>query len=351
MRSNAKRASIKDVAASAGVSLGSVSRVINMAPNVSPVVRERVERAMRELDYTPDQAAQALRSRSSRTVGCMFTDVANPLYARLYQTFETKLRKAGYMVLLANSLNDLQRELEILSMFQSRRMDGAIIAPGHERDPLLLQAVEKLGLPVVVLDRDMDVPHDRVLFDHPRGVKEAVLHLAHLQHRDVGLLIADMPNRPMRRRLEGFKSGLKAAGLTFRPELVVRLAASTGPAFDEVTRLLLSAQPPTALVTLGTSVLADALNAVAALGLKTPDDVSIVSLGDPDFARHHRPSITSLAIDHEVAAEAGVTMLLERMRGTAPAQPREAIAPAHFVARESTGLAPGTHRRTPKKQS
>lgn len=340
MKHHAKRASIKDVAAFAGVSLGSVSRVLNKAGNVGDEVRARVERAMRELDYSPDQTAQALRSRSSRTVGCMFTDVANPLYARLYQTFETKLHQAGYMVLLANSLNDLQREREILAMFQSRRMDGAIVAPGNERDPALLETMDRLGLPVVVLDRDMDVAHDRVLFDHLRGLHDAVQHLGALQHRDVALLIADVPNRPMRRRLEGFQAGLAAAGLAFRPERVVRLGASTSPAYDDVLQLLRPADRPTALIVPGTSVLADALHAIAALGLQVPRDVSIVSLGDPDFARHQRPAITSIAIDHEIAAQAGVDMLLKRMRGDPPAQPREALAPARFVARASTGPAP-----------
>ena len=105
-------------------------------------------------------------------------------------------------------------------------------------------------------------------------------------------------------------------------------------------QLLRPADRPTALIVPGTSVLADALNAIEALGLQVPRDVSIVSLGDPDFARHHQPAITSIAIDHEVAAEAGVDMLLQRMRGEPPAQPREAMAPAHFVARASTGTAP-----------
>ena len=340
MNPKAGKASIKDVATLAGVSLGSVSRVINNVENVSPEVRQCVERAMRELDYQVNHAAKTLRSRSSSTVGCMLTDVSNPLYARLYGSFEAKLRKAGYMVLLANSLNDPQRELEILSMFKSRRMDGALIAPGNERDPAILEAVEKLGMPVVILDRDMDVEQDQLLFDHGRGMREAVRHLASLGHRDIGLLVAGTQNRPMRRRIEGFKAGLKANGLATRPEHLVRLATSTSPAFEEVTRLLEGRVRPTALVTLGTSVLADVLNAIAAQGLRIPQDISLVTMGDPDFARSHRPPISSVTINLDLVVEDGARMLLERMREMTDAPPRRVIVPTQFVLRGSCGPAP-----------
>jgi len=351
MNPKAGKASIKDVATLAGVSLGSVSRVINKAQNVSPALRERVERAMRELDWRLNHAAQALRARSSRTVGCMFTDVANPLYAKLYRTFEAKLREAGYMVLLANSLNDPQWELEILAMFQGRRMDGVIIAPGNERDPAVLEAVEKLGIPAVILDRDMDVAQDQLLFDHPRGMKEAVRHLAGLGHREMGLVVAGMQNRPMRRRIEGFEAGLEAVGLAARPAHIVRLPTSTSPAFDAVTQLLESAVRPTALVTLGTSVLADVLHAIAAQGLRIPRDISLVTLGEPDFARSHRPPIGSVAVDLDRAAEDGVRMLLERMRDAPDAPPRHVLAPTRFVPRGSCGPVPAQAAPRPRKRA
>jgi LacI family transcriptional regulator len=351
MKPKAGKASIKDVATLAGVSLGSVSRVINKVENVSPALRERVERAMRELDYRLNHAAQALRSRSSRTVGCMFTDVANPLYAKLYRTFEAKLREAGYMVLLANSLNDPQWELEILAMFQGRRMDGVIIAPGNERDPAVLEAVEKLGIPAVILDRDMDVAQDQLLFDHPRGVKEAVLHLASLGHREMGLVVADMQNRPMRRRIEGFEAGLEASGLAARPAHIVRLPTSTSPAFDAVTQLLEGAVRPTALVTLGTSVLADVLNAIAAQGLRIPQDISLVTLGDPDFARSHHPPISSVTVDLDRAAEDGVRMLLERMRDAPDAPPRSTNCMGASTRRGSCGPVPAQAAPKPRKRA
>lgn len=349
MKARTGKPSIKDVATLAGVSVGSVSRVINKFDNVGPELRERVERAMRELDYRLDHAAQTLRSRNSRTVGCMFTDVANPLYAKLYRIFEAKLRRAGYMVLLANSLNDPQWELEILSMFQSRRMEGVIIAPGNERDVAVLEAVEHLGIPAVILDRDMDVRQDQLLFDHSRGMKDAIMHLADLGHRDIALVVADTQTRPMRRRIEGFKAGLRAKGLKARPELLVRLPSSVSPAFDAVIRLLEQPARPTALVTLGTIVLADVLNAISACGLRIPGDISLVSLGEPDFARSHRPSISSVAVDLELVAETGIEMLLARMRNRSPSPSRRTVVPTQFVLRESCGPLPAQASATRRR--
>lgn len=340
MNSKPRMASIKDVATLAGVSLGSVSRVLNKFDNVSQEVRERVLNAIEVLDYRLDYAAQSLRSRSSRTVGCMFTDVSNPLYAKLFRSFEAKLRQAGYLVLLANSLNDAQRELEILEMFQSRRMDGVIIAPGNERDPAVRQAVIKLGLPTVILDRDMGETQDQVLFDHARGMKNAVQHLAELGHRDIGLVIAGTQTRPMRRRIEGFKAGLKAAGLAPKPALMLMLQTSTGLAFDEVNALLQSPVRPTALVTLGTSVLADVLNAITAQGLRIPEDISLVTMGDPDFARSHRPSLSCVTIDHDAAVKESVQLLLDRINGKTSVARRRKLVPVNFILRNSCARPP-----------
>lgn len=340
MKPPAGKPSIKDVATRAGVSLGSVSRVINKAGNVGAELRSRVLHAMAELDYRLDHAAQTLRSRSSRTIGCMFTDVSNPLYARLYRIYEEKLRESGYMVLLANSLNKPEWELEILSMFQSRRMDGIIIAPGNERDARVLAAVRKMDRPVVILDRDMRARRDQVLFDHARSVKQATLQLLDAGHRAIALLVSASQTRPMRRRIEGYQAGLAARGVKPRTDLLLELPTSTAPAFDQVSQLLQGPARATALLTLGTSVLADALNAIAAQGLRIPRDISLISMGDPDFARSHRPGISSVTVDLDLAVRESIALLLARMRDGSAAAPRRIMVPTIFSQRGSCGPAP-----------
>lgn len=312
-KAHAARVSIRDVAERAGVSIGSASRVVNGAANVAPELRERVRAAIVELGYRPNHAARSLRMQATRTIGCMLTDVTNPLYGKVFHALEDRLRAAGYVVLLANSLNSAEREVEILATFAARGMDGVIIAPGNERDAAVLQAVHGLDMPAVILDRDMAPERDHVLYDHLHGMRAVTAHLAGLGHVRIALVVSRALGRPMRRRIEGFRAGMAAAGLPVDDSLIVELPSAMSSSFDAVTLLLERASRPSAIVAFGTSILTDALNAIAVQGLRIPDDVSLVSLGDPDFARTYTPPITTLRMDVEQVAERVVTLLLGRV--------------------------------------
>lgn len=313
MTARPQRIGIRDVAARAGVSVGSASRVVNGAANVAPELRERVRAAIAELGYRPNHAARSLRLQASRTIGCMLTDVTNPLYGKLFHALEDRLRAAGYVVLLANSLNSVEREREILSTFGARGMDGVIIAPGNERDPAVLQAVRDLQMPAVILDRDMALDCDHVLYDHVPGMRAVTAHLAELGHRHIALVVSRALGRPMRQRIDGFRSGLAAHGVQADDALIVEMPSAMSSSFDTVSRLLARRPRPSAIVVLGTNLLTGALNALAVQGLRIPDDVSLVSLGDPEFASSYTPPITTLRIDVQHAAERVVTLLLDRV--------------------------------------
>jgi LacI family transcriptional regulator len=233
-----RRIGIREVAERAGVSVGSASRVVNGAPNVAAELRERVLAAVAELRYRPNHAARSLRLQATRTIGCMLTDVTNPLYGKLFHALEDRLRAAGYVVLLANSLNGVKREIEILTTFALRGMDGVVIAPGNERDEAVLRAVQALPMPAVVLDRDMAPERDQVQYDHIPAMRVLTAHLAGLGHRHIALLVSRALDRPMRQRIEGFRAGLAAAGLRTVEELIVEMPSAMSGSFSEVSQLL-----------------------------------------------------------------------------------------------------------------
>jgi len=334
-----KQISIRDVAALAGTSVGSASRVINGAANVTPEVRAKVERAIAVLRYRPNHAAQALRSRSSKTIGCMFSDVTNPLYARAFRALETRFFSAGYMLLLANGLNDAEREISILNTFQLRGMDGVIIAPGNERDAGVLEAVQHLTMPVVIYDRDMNVEADAVLYDHAKGVKTAVNHLMALGHTRIALVLWQAKSRAVRRRIEGYKAAFKAAGLPV-PDLLIQGPTPTSSAYDAITEMLDRPDPPTAVIAQGTQTLSSTLRAIAMTGKQVPDDISVIGIGDTDFAENYDPPLTVLRTPVESVADSASAMLLERIQarsGEAPAEPRSRMFPYALVERQSCG--------------
>lgn len=339
--------SIRDVARLAGVSLGSVSRVLNGASNVTPDVRQRVEQAVDRLGYRPNHVARSLRSRTSKTVGMMFTDLANPLYARVFQAVENRLRSVGYMPLLANSLSVAEREVELLGVFQSRAMDGVIITPGNERDPRVIAAVRELPLPTVIYDRDFDVERDCLLVEHGPALHDLVSRLIALGHRRIALVLSQSEARPIRCRVDGFRAGFEAHRLKVPEDLILRLPSVMSPAFDAVDAVLRGPRPPTAVVSLGTNMLGDVLNAISSHGLRIPRDISVVSIGDPDFVRSHRPMIATLRMDPELVAEGLVSLLLERIRSPG-APPGRILVMPEFVERESCAIAPTSTRKRGK---
>ena len=169
-----KRVSVNDVAAAAGVAIGSVSRALNGAKHVSPVLRAKVRIAAEQLGYTPHRAARGLRLGRTGTVGCLVRDVAHPMYGVVVASIERELATHGLTLLLANSHGDRQREAEILSVFQRSAMDGAIVTSslpwvGPEAHPFA-----NAGLPLVMLDREEPLAADRVCFDHRTGLRTAV---------------------------------------------------------------------------------------------------------------------------------------------------------------------------------
>ena len=332
-----KQISIRDVAALAGTSVGSASRVINGATNVTPEVRAKVERAIAALRYRPNHAAQALRSRSSKTIGCMFSDVTNPLYARAFRALEARFFKAGYMLLLANGLNDAKREVSILNTFQLRGMDGVIIAPGNERDADVLSAVQHLTMPVVIYDRDMNVDADAVLYDHVEGIRTAINHLIALGHTRIALVLWQAKSRAVRRRIEGYKAAFKSTGLS-APDLLIQGPTPTSSAYNAITEMLKKADSPTAIIAQGTQTLSSALRAISVAGKRVPDDISVIGIGDTDFAENYDPPLTVLRTPVESVAECASTMLLERIqarKGEHLPEPRINVFPYTLIERQS----------------
>lgn len=334
-----KKTDIRDVAALAGVSVGSASRVLNGFENVSKQTRAKVQQAMEALDWRPNCAARWLRSRSTKTIGCLFPDVANPLYAGVFRALEERFRRAGYMLLLAHGLNDPVRETEALQMFGHRGMDGVIAAPGNEKHDAVRKALAALEMPVVILDRDIaGSRHDAVLFGHAAGVRACVCELLGQGHRRIALVLWQARSRPVRRRIEGYRAAFRNAGLT-PPQLLVQAACATGSAYAQVDALLSQSAAPTALITQGTFTLNSVLHAIAAHGLRVAQDVSVVAIGDSDFARHHRPAISALRVDLEQVAEAAVQLIDSRM--LAPdLSPRTVKIALEFVSRDSVRAPP-----------
>jgi LacI family transcriptional regulator len=315
---------IVDVARRAGVSVGSVSRVINDHPTVTPATRARVELAVRELGYVPNAIAGSLRSRRSKMVGLIIPDVTNPFFSELALHVERSAAAAGYNLVLGNSDNSVDQETYYLHALAVRRVDGIIFVPANETS-----RSAEIAIPVVGVDREIDgCPF--VASDNRAGAKSATEYLHSLGHRLIGCVAGpgDLPNARERRR--GYEEValpiLRMAGVD--PSDYIVSADFSYDAGYAATRSLLKVSPrPTAIFASSDQQAIGGLRAAADLGLAVPLDLSVVGFDDVPLAKLVMPRLTTVA---QPVAEIGVLamqLLLDLLSGAeAPRRRRHLLA-------------------------
>lgn len=330
---------IRDVAQAAGVSLSSVSRALNGGKNVSARVARDVAAAADRLGYQPDFLARSLRTRSSGMVGCLVSDVSNPLNASIVQAAEARLRDAGYLLVVASTANDPARERAAADAFRGRRMDGMLVAPGSEANDKAWRGLVTAGTPVVIVDRDAPDDDDAVHWptvqvDHRGGAKAATRYLIALGHRRIALLTANDRMRPSRERIAGFRETFAEAGIDPAGAQLCLQRSAMDFAHGDALALLRGSQRPTAMIALGTRILAGTLRAARDLGLSVPTDLSVLSVGDTDLAAVHTPAVTALRWNLADVGRAAAELLLQRLRGEAGGARSHAL-PVDLVLRDS----------------
>jgi LacI family transcriptional regulator len=329
---------IKDVARLSGVSSMTVSRVINGSERVSPETRQRVERAIADLGYVPSRLARGLIRQKTGTLALIVPDVANPFFTLIVRGAEDVARRSGYRMILADTRADLTIERDVIEEMLAHRVDGIMIAPVSDRSKGHLQRLARFGVQFVLIDRTVHgIDSDVVVGDSAGGARRLVEHLISLGHRRIGFITESDEVSTARDRREGYEAALTAAGFPLDPGLIVRSTVDPPGGFEGMRRLLELNEPPTAVFTVNNLVALGAIEAVRAHGLEVPDDVALVCFDDIEYASRLYPFLTVMAQPAETLGTLGTQLLLERIEGRAPEQPRIVVLPAQFVVRQSSG--------------
>jgi LacI family transcriptional regulator len=329
---------IKDVARLSGVSSMTVSRVINGSERVSPETRQRVERAIADLGYVPSRLARGLIRQKTGTLALIVPDVANPFFTLIVRGAEDVARRAGYRMILADTRADLTIERDVIEEMLAHRVDGIMIAPVSDRSKGHLQRLARFGVQFVLIDRTVHgIDSDVVVGDSAGGARRLVEHLISLGHRRIGFITESDEVSTARDRREGYEAALTAAGFPLDPGLIVRSTVDPPGGFEGMRRLLELKEPPTAVFTVNNLVALGAIEAVRAHGLEVPDDVALVCFDDIEYASRLYPFLTVMAQPAETLGTLGTQLLLERIEGRAPEQPRIVVLPVQFVVRQSSG--------------
>jgi LacI family transcriptional regulator len=335
-RPNPAAPSVRDVALEAGVSVGTVSRVLNNGA-VSSERRARVEQAIATLNYRPNALARSLRTHQSRTLGLVIPDITNPFFGELAHHVEIAAAAAGYWLVVGSAIT-AQRELEYLEAVVERRVDGLILVP-HRR---LVDHVSSLGdVPLVVLDREIE-GFDVISSDARGGTAACMAYLTKLGHKVIGCVAGPQDVLPARQRYEQYvemvEPLMRAANVQVS-DYVYFGEFDYGSGFEALITLASRSPRPTAVVTSSDQQAIGALRACANLGLRVPADMSIVGFDDVSLAELVDPRLTTVHQDIESMAQRAVQRVLERigMPSDLRYTPRADVIPTELVIRDSCG--------------
>ena len=333
------RATMKDVAALARVSLKTVSRVINDEPTVNAELVERVKRAAAQLHYQPNFGASALRRRDGRssTIGVLLEDLANPFSATIYRAIEEVAIARGVSVLGGSFDEDTRREHALTSSMSRHRVDGVIIAPAS-RDHQYLRQEQVAGVPFVFIDRP---PHlldaDVVLSNSRAGSSFAVNHLISHGHRRIAFLGDLTTIYTAEERYQGYVHALGAHGLDVDPAVIARDLRTSEAAHVMAGHLLDATHPPSAFFAGQNLLTIGAVRAIRERGLQ--QRVALVGFDDFDLADLLEPAVTVVAQDPVAMAQEAARMLFSRIDGD-HGPSRKKIIETTFISRGSGEIAP-----------
>lgn len=307
--------SIHEVAARAGVSIATVSRVLNRSKPVNDATRRRVEEAVDALGYRTNSAGRNLAKSQSRLLMVLVPDFANPFYAQILQGAESVTRAAGFKLLLTDATSSEAAHETALDALYNRLADGVINLAHLDDDPALHAALR--DMPWVNCSEfvpESDLPY--VSIDHRQAAIDAVQFLLNRGHRRIALVSADETYRWARLRYEGYAQAIVRAGLTLDPQLV-RAATSLDyeAGAQAVGGLLALLEPPTALFAVSDTLAIGAIKALRRAGKRVPEDIAVVGFDDLPLSAVFEPALTSVAQPMRELGARAAEILLARLAG------------------------------------
>lgn len=304
---------VRDVARLAGVSHGTVSNVLNRPDRVAVDTRERVQEAMRLLAFVPNGAARDLAVGRSRSIGLVLLDLENPFFLEVARGVEDTASEAGYVVMLFNSANSMERETRALGALEAHRVSGVLMSPVARMSDNLSRLRDQ-GTHIVFLDRRAPRTQScSVAVDDHHGAAEAMRHLLARGHTQVAFVCGASHVRQHQSRLSGIRSAASAAGLDPADIAVYREEISVGGGAHAAERILAAGNRPTAVVCANDQLALGVERTMLAHGLRVPEDIAIVGYDNVDLASHANVPITSVSQPMYEMGKAATRLLIDEM--------------------------------------
>lgn len=333
------RNNLTELAARLDLAPSTVSRVLagkGTAYRIARATQERVLAAARDSGIMVNQIARGLRTQQTHTLGVVVPDIANPFFAGLAREIVRGAREHGYSIVLADSQERADIEVDSVMLMRGREVDGLIVAPVGD-STAHLEAASRSGKPLVLVDRALrgtDIP--TVVADNHGGGLLAVQHLAAHGHRHIACLQGAAGNEANRERVRGYREGLKALGIDFQDAQIVGSAYSVEGGHEAAIQALQLRPRPTGLVVLGSLIALGAMSALRESGLRVPEDISLVSYDEHPWAAVLSPALTTIAQPVTEMGRRALGLLLdasEPLHGQT-----RLILPVSLISRQSVGM-------------
>ncbi|MCL6743296.1 MULTISPECIES: ribose operon transcriptional repressor RbsR [Enterobacteriaceae] len=321
-------ATMKDVARLAGVSTSTVSHVINKDRFVSEAIREKVETAIKTLNYAPSAIARSLKINQTRTIGMLITASTNPFYSELVRGVERSCFERGYSLVLCNTEGDEQRMNRNLETLMQKRVDGLLLLCTETHQPSQEIMQRYPSIPTVMMDwapfdGDSDLIQDNSLL----GGDMATQYLINKGHTRIACITGPLDKTPARLRLEGYREAMARAGLVIREGDEIESDFEFGGGFDAMQALLAMHERPQAVFIGNDAMAVGAYQALYQAGLKIPQDMAIVGYDDIELARYMTPPLTTIHQPKDELGELAIDVLIHRIAEPGLQQQRLQLTP------------------------
>ena len=328
---------MKDVAQLAGVSITTVSHVVNGTRAVAAETKGRVLDAVAKTGYTGDVIARSLVTGGTRSLGVAISLVANPYFAELMQAIESEATAAGYTLLLVDTHDEAETEEYSVRMLRARRVDGLLLTPSPGAVAAVLPELRRLTMPTVLVDRlPGNQPIDQVGPENVQATSMLVQHLGELGHRRIGFISGASGLTTSSERALGYRLGLGRAGLPWDADLVASGESSSSQGAAALGRLLALPTPPTAVVAGNNNMMVGVLHEARRRNLKVGTELAVVGYDDVDWADLVDPPLTTMAQPIADIGRTAVRMLLARIKDP-NREPQTVRLPAKLMHRQSCG--------------
>ena len=323
---------IKDVAKAAGVSTATVSAVVNDSAFVSPPLRARVLDAVRELGFAPSRFARNLRRGRSDLIAIVVSDLANPFYARVICAAEAAVARWGFSLVVCNSDENPETEIRILARVRMLHCEGLILVPANNALPKPTCEQPGRFVPTVLFGRSLDEDRfDAVTIDNFAAAYQTTHYLLDLGHQNIGAITGPLHVSTGKGRLDGMIAALAAKGLSLDSRFVRPGEFREDVAYSAARNLLAQPQRPTALYVANGLMALGVMRAIADLGLKCPEDISVASTDNIPGVRGLRPVLTRTEHPISDMVDEAVRLLIDRIKNRGDSEPRTVVFPASLV--------------------